>query len=505
MTEASAAMAATEVLNYDVVEQERLRLAERVANRLHNAIDFAHEDVSSAVDNVVEFAAKKVAPVVVTVGVLAVASGCGLFGGEDAPKDDGKTPPTFETAQNFCKSGEWGHPSANAKNYNSSAFLPHTMPGKGELDSPEKVPDYIANLFRSPLGKNRDMASLAAVMTLVVDRATSGVGVNPDFDYLTAYKQKVDAYQGPDGEKLAKADCARANEVLPQLAVYTGDFAEGGVTIAEFSAVRGDIQEGNKTIKNGITDLHQGDYAPSKPMKGILLSFNNTAKDGDGYKITDFNGVLISTDEAGRIDGNFYVRGIRQGTNGNAGANLAPQLPPKFSIDNGTQNPTDVKVTEHGLEVTTINPKTGKTETKTIPCGDGGCNPGDKVEIPGIGTIMLPGVNPNQPAPTGTGGRGETPTVTTIPNGTGTTLPPITVTTTTGVTVTSAPPTTRPATTTTAPRTTTTRPAATTTIPRTTTSVPHTTTTRPATTTTVIIKPPKDCDLVIDANCETQG
>ncbi len=370
--------------------------------------------------------------------------------------------------------------SVDSKLYFPKAFFPKA----DGVNTQKEALQYVRDLFKQPIGGKGDRGSTAAAMAVVGKASHDGPGVAAP-SVTGTFAETFTQYGQEKGQDTYEDHCKLLAETLPQVASYVAGYIKPGDVYTSIDAVR------NK--KGEAINLELNQATSEDELNVILLKLPKVLKGLD-----EFPEVAIVVNKEGEWSGRFIVKGTTIGQDGAKafeGEEPKEGEPTYSGVPGGEEEvvggevPSEIAITQlddGSIQVT--NPKTGEV-ISNIPCGSGGCNPGDMIDIPGIGQVPVPADLPKAPAgcedtdtcpvvtvpaPTGTTPPGTTPPVSTpTTRPTATTLPPITVTTTTGVTVTSAPPTTRPAPTTTQPAPTTTQPAPTTTRPAPTTTQPR--------------------------------
>lgn len=249
--------------------------------------------------------------ILVGVGTLAAAS-LGIFGANRYVFNDsdnsGSTPAGASAGKDIdCKNGKFVDVSTHGSLYGSEAFLPKV----NKIASEKDAKSVVRGLFDKdgPLGGAKiDKSSLAAVMAAIVKPSHDGEAVNPNYDYVQVYKEKMAAYEADDGLTTAKQDCVQAADTLVQTGHYVEKWAEEKETVTLLKADR-DVDNLDADHKNEIVGLTPTKHVTPSALGGVVFRVgeNNTNKDIDG-----FTEVLLTK------EGKLYVKGVTVGESGGA-------------------------------------------------------------------------------------------------------------------------------------------------------------------------------------------
>jgi hypothetical protein len=317
----------------------------------------------------------------------AAALGLGALGfgllrdGGGAEQRDPRPAATAES-MGFCDDSEFGNPAAQADLFIDSAFLPKT-----EALSSENATQHIDSLFddNGPLGSSIDRGSLAAVEALITAPAHDGVATDPNYSYLTTFREKMAAYNAEGGLELAEDDCGVTRDTLVQTASYNEGWAQAGETVVLANALR--------NLENyHVTGLELKEVVTTQVLGGIQFRLNTSVRGIDG-----FVEVLLAA------DGNMYLKGLNPNQLGTTFVEEGP------AGTEETEGPVGTTPTEAPTGGGGVSGNDGGGET------EGGAPGGDGPGCDGVGT-GCEGEGPGGPGgPGGNGDDEEGPAPTTPP------------------------------------------------------------------------------------------
>lgn len=222
----------------------------------------------------------------VTLVALTVSGAIIASNGNDAEADA----TTAFSASEACDDISFGKPTEDLEQYAKTAFLP-----KNEVNSINKVKAEVTGkegFFKTPLGHEMDVHSMAAVTSALTIPATDGKKAQSGYDYVAHYDKTLAALNGKNGKETAKEACGDAYKVMKQVATYNEEWATEGETVVKLEATRG---KDSKIDCMTLVEVRVG----KDGLDGIEFKNNAVTKGVDGF-------TSVLEDE----NGDLYVKGI---------------------------------------------------------------------------------------------------------------------------------------------------------------------------------------------------